>query len=87
VALNNCIQSFVPGTLDVQKLGKELTLDALLTGRVVQRGDTIQVSADLTNVRDNTEIWGEQYERKRLGHPLLCNSRSRATSPTSCARN
>jgi tetratricopeptide (TPR) repeat protein len=39
-------------------------VDALLTGRVVQRGDTIQVSADLTNVRDNTEIWGEQYERK-----------------------
>jgi len=41
-----------------------LTVDALLTGRVMQRGDTLQVSADLTNVRDNTEIWGEQYERK-----------------------
>jgi len=50
--------------VDVQKVGKELTVDALLTGRVVQRGDTIQVSADLTNVQDNTEIWGEQYERK-----------------------
>jgi len=23
-----------------------------------------QVSADLTNVQDNTEIWGQQYERK-----------------------
>jgi tetratricopeptide (TPR) repeat protein len=41
-----------------------LTVDALLTGRVVQRADTIQVSADLTNVQDNTEIWGGQYERK-----------------------
>ncbi len=50
--------------VDVQKVGKELSVDALLTGRVVQRGDTIQVSADLTNVQDNTEIWGEQYERK-----------------------
>jgi tetratricopeptide (TPR) repeat protein len=30
----------------------------------VQHGDTIQVSADLTSVQDNTEIWGEQYERK-----------------------
>jgi tetratricopeptide (TPR) repeat protein len=36
----------------------------LLTGRVVRRGDTILVSADLTHVQDNTEIWGEQYERK-----------------------
>jgi len=49
--------------VDVQKIGNELNVDALLTGRVVQRGDTIQVSADLTNVQDNTEIWGEQYER------------------------
>ena len=50
--------------VDLQKVGKELTVDALLTGRVTERGDTIQVSADLTNVQDNTEIWGERYERK-----------------------
>jgi tetratricopeptide (TPR) repeat protein len=49
--------------LDVQKAGKELTVDALLTGRVLQRGDSIQVSVDLTNVQDNTEIWGEHYQR------------------------
>ena len=41
-----------------------MTVDALLTGRVMQRGDTVQVSAELTNVQDNTAIWGEQYERK-----------------------
>jgi serine/threonine protein kinase/tetratricopeptide (TPR) repeat protein len=50
--------------VDAQKVGKELTVDALLTGRVVQHGDTIQLSAELTNMQDNTEIWGEQYERK-----------------------
>jgi hypothetical protein len=50
--------------VDVQKVGKELTVDALLTGRVVQHGDMIQVSAEVTNVQDNTAIWGEQYERK-----------------------
>jgi serine/threonine protein kinase/tetratricopeptide (TPR) repeat protein len=50
--------------IDTQKIGKELAVDALLTGRVVQHGDMIQVSADLTNVQDNTEIWGEHYERK-----------------------
>ncbi len=49
---------------DPQKIGKELTVDALLTGRVVQHGDTVQISADLTKVADNTEIWGGQYERK-----------------------
>ncbi|HEY4879168.1 MAG TPA: protein kinase [Candidatus Acidoferrales bacterium] len=50
--------------VDVPQVGKELGVDALLTGTVVQHGDTIQVSADLTDVQDNTEIWGEQYQRK-----------------------
>jgi adenylate cyclase len=31
---------------------------------MMQRRDMIQVTADLTNVRDNTEIWGDHYERK-----------------------
>jgi len=50
--------------VDVQKVGNELGVAALLTGRVTQRGDTIQVSAELTNVGDNTQLWGEQYTRK-----------------------
>jgi eukaryotic-like serine/threonine-protein kinase len=50
--------------VDVQKVGKDLAVDALLTGRVVERGETIQVTAELTNVEDNTEMWGEHYERK-----------------------
>jgi eukaryotic-like serine/threonine-protein kinase len=64
VKSRNSVFRYKGKEVDVEKVGKELTVDALLTGRVVQRGDTIQVSADLTNVRDNTEIWGGQYERK-----------------------
>ena len=64
VKSRNSVFRYKGKDVDVQKVGKELTVDALLTGRVVQHGDTIQVSADLTNVQDNTEIWGEHYERK-----------------------
>jgi serine/threonine protein kinase len=64
VKSRNSVFRYKGKEVDVQKVGKELTVDALLTGRVVQRGDTIQVSADLTNVQDNTEIWGGQYEGK-----------------------
>ncbi len=64
VKSRNSVFRYKGKDVDVQQVGKELTVDALLTGRVVQRGDTIQVSADLTNVQDNTEIWGGQYERK-----------------------
>jgi len=64
VKSRNSVFRYKNRDVDVQKVGKDLTVDALLTGRVVQHGDTIQVSADLTNVQDNTEIWGEHYERK-----------------------
>ena len=64
VKSRNSVFRYKGKDIDVQKVGKELTVDALLTGRVVQHGDAIQVSADLTSVEDNTEIWGEQYERK-----------------------
>jgi eukaryotic-like serine/threonine-protein kinase len=50
--------------VDVQKVGNDLGVTALVTGRVTQRGDTIQISAELTNVRSNTELWGAQYSRK-----------------------
>ena len=71
VKSRNSVFRYKGKDVDVQKLGKELTVDALLTGRVVQHGDSVQVSAELTNVQDNTEIWGEQYERKATDIILL----------------
>ena len=64
VKSRNSVFRYKGKDVDVQQVGKELTVDALLTGRVVQHGDTIQITADLTNVQDNTEIWGGRYERK-----------------------
>ena len=50
--------------VDVQKIGSELGVSALVSGRVVPRGETIEVSAELIDVRDNTEIWGQHYSGK-----------------------
>ena len=50
--------------IDMQKIGNELGVAALVSGRVVPRGDSIEVSAELTDVRDNTEIWGQHYSGK-----------------------
>jgi TolB-like protein len=50
--------------VDAQKVGNELGVSALVSGRVVPQGDTIEVSAELTDVRDNTEIWGQHYSGK-----------------------
>src|SRR5207302_4713178 len=44
--------------------GKELGVRAILTGRIVQRGDNITISTELVDVRDNKQLWGEQYTEK-----------------------
>jgi TolB-like protein len=64
VKSRNSVFGYNGKEVDVRKVGKDLTVDVLITGRVVQRRDMIQVTAELTNVQDNTEIWGEHYERK-----------------------
>jgi TolB-like protein/predicted Ser/Thr protein kinase len=50
--------------VDVQKVGHDLGVSALVSGRVVPRGDSIEVSAELTDVRDNTAMWGQHYSCK-----------------------
>src|SRR5579885_2047512 len=49
---------------DPQKIGKELGVKAILTGRLVQSGDDLMISVDLEDVEGNRQLWGEQYNRK-----------------------
>jgi len=49
---------------DPMAAGRELGVRAVLTGRIMQRGDNLNISAELMDVRDNKQLWGEQYERK-----------------------
>jgi serine/threonine protein kinase/Tfp pilus assembly protein PilF len=49
---------------DVQMIGRELGVEAVLTGRVMQREDGLSISIELVDARDNSHIWGEQYNRK-----------------------
>ncbi len=50
--------------IEPQKVGRELGVEALVTGRVVQRGDDLSVSAELVDAREDKQLWGEQYSRK-----------------------
>jgi len=64
VKSRNSVIGYKGKDVDVQKVGNELGVSALVIGRVVPRGDSIEVSAELTDVRDNTEIWGQHYSGK-----------------------
>src|SRR5438128_3573727 len=50
--------------VDAPAVAKELKVQAVLTGRVTQRGDGLSISVELINAQDNSEIWGQQYNRK-----------------------
>ncbi len=50
--------------VDPIKVGKDLGVSAVLSGRITQRGDNLTISAELVDVRYNKLLWGEQYDRK-----------------------
>jgi TolB-like protein/Tfp pilus assembly protein PilF len=45
-------------------VGRELGVRAVLTGRIVQRGDGLSIRAELVDARDDTHLWGEEYNRR-----------------------
>src|SRR5881227_1679546 len=49
---------------DAPAIAKELKVQAVLMGRVTQRGGGLSISVELINAQDNSEIWGQQYNRK-----------------------
>jgi TolB-like protein/thioredoxin-like negative regulator of GroEL len=51
-------------TIDAEKVGNELGVDAVMSGRLTQRGDDLTISVDLVDIRNKKTIWGEQFQRK-----------------------
>jgi len=51
--------------VDPRQAGSDLKVGAILTGKVSQRGDTLFVQAELVDVREGLQLWGQQYNRKK----------------------
>jgi len=52
-------------TTDTRTIGKELNVQAILNGRVIQRGDQLTLTLELTDVQTENVIWSERYDRKQ----------------------
>jgi serine/threonine protein kinase/Tfp pilus assembly protein PilF len=50
--------------VDPQTVAKDLKVEAVVTGRIVQRGDQLIISSELIDARTNHNLWGDQYDRK-----------------------
>ncbi len=49
---------------DLQKIGGELGVRAIFTGRVSQIGENLIVKAELVDIANEAQIWGDQYRRE-----------------------
>jgi serine/threonine-protein kinase len=50
--------------VEPQQVASDLKVQAVLNGRVAQRGDNLTISLDLVDGATGNQIWGEQYSRK-----------------------
>src|SRR5258705_7481334 len=63
---------------DIAKIAAELGVDSVMTGRLIKRGDNLNITVELVDVRNNKSLWGEQYERKMSD--LMTTQREIATN-------
>ena len=63
VIARNSVFRYKGKEVDPQSVGKSLGAQAILTGDVARRGQTLQINADLVDARENAEIWGGHYNR------------------------
>ncbi len=65
---------------DTAKVANELGVDAVMTGRLSQVGDSLNISVQLIDVQAGKVLWAEQYDRKMAD--LLATQREMATTIT-----
>jgi eukaryotic-like serine/threonine-protein kinase len=56
---------------DPQGVGRDLHVDAVLTGRVAEHGSDLTVEAELVDVATGAQLWGERYTRRANDASLL----------------
>jgi serine/threonine-protein kinase len=80
VSPTSSVMRFKNAAKDVADIAKELNVDAVLTGRLMQAGDELSVSVQLVDARTQKLVWATQYDRKMTD--LLATQREIATTLT-----
>jgi DNA-binding winged helix-turn-helix (wHTH) protein/TolB-like protein/Flp pilus assembly protein TadD len=50
--------------VDPRKVGQELNVRAVVTGRMRRHGDIISIQADLIDIQSVAQLWGQHYDHK-----------------------
>lgn len=65
---------------DTKAIGQELNVQAILNGRVIQRGEQLTLSLELVDVATENAIWSRRYDRKRSDLVVLQSEIARDVS-------
>ena len=49
---------------DPEEVARQLGVRAIFKGRLTHRGDTLSISSELIDARNDDHLWGQQYNRK-----------------------
>jgi TolB-like protein/Tfp pilus assembly protein PilF len=63
VAARSTVFRYKGREADPQQIGRDLRVRAVLSGRLLRRGETLIVRTELIDVTDGSQIWGGQYNR------------------------
>lgn len=77
VKARNTVFRYKGKEIDEKKVGTELSVQAVLFGRVIQYGDDLTISLSLVDSVTGNALWGEQYDRKMQDLPALRNDIAR----------
>lgn len=80
VSPTSSVMRYKNNPADFAEIAKALDVDAVLAGRLMQIGDSLNISVQLVDVRSGKVVWGEQYDRKMAD--LLATQREIATTLT-----
>jgi TolB-like protein/Flp pilus assembly protein TadD len=80
VSPTSSVMRYKTAASDTAKVASELGVDAIMTGRLSQIGDSLNISVQLVDVRAGKVLWAEQYDRKLAD--LLATQREIATTIT-----
>ena len=64
VMSRDSVSRYKGSDVNAQTAGRDLKVHAVLKGKFVQRAQELSVSAELVDVRNNSHLWGGQFNRK-----------------------
>jgi serine/threonine protein kinase/tetratricopeptide (TPR) repeat protein len=62
VIARSSVMRYKGETTDPKEAGRVLNVRNIVTGRVIQHGDALTVSAEMVDARNDRRLWGDRYE-------------------------